>query len=78
MTRGTIVAFRPRLPVTHTVVGRLPGLVERSPDLTARDLIHVATCLEEGVHTVIRPDRGFDSVREVRRLEPSPAPGRKA
>jgi uncharacterized protein len=71
MAREVIAAFRPLLPITHAVVERMPALVERYPDLTARDLIHVATCLQEGLDTIVSPDRGFDSVLEVRRLDPS-------
>lgn len=75
MARETITAFGPLLPVTHAVVERMPRLVERYPELSARDLIHVATCLEEGIATIISPDRGLDTVSEVRRFDPSEALG---
>lgn len=71
MARETMTAFGPLLPITHAVIERMPQLVERYPDLSARDLIHVATCLEEGIAAIISPDRGFDAVSEVRRLDPS-------
>jgi uncharacterized protein len=75
MAREVMAAVRPLLPITHAVVERMPDLVERYPSLTARDLIHVATCLEEGIDTIVSPDRGFDAVTELRRLDPSEVPG---
>jgi predicted nucleic acid-binding protein len=75
MARETIAAFGPLLPITHAVVERMPGLVERYPALSARDLVHVATCLEEGISAIVSPDRGFDSVSEIRRLDPTEASG---
>ena len=50
---------------------RVPGLVAAYPALSARDLIHVATCIAEGIDTIVSPDRGFDQVREIRRLDPT-------
>jgi predicted nucleic acid-binding protein len=71
MARDVVTIFRPLLPITHAVVERLPALVERYPRLAVRDLIHVATCLEEGIGAIVSPDRGFDLVDEIERLEPS-------
>jgi predicted nucleic acid-binding protein len=31
----------------------------------------VATCIHEGITDVISPDRAFDDVAEVRRIDPS-------
>jgi predicted nucleic acid-binding protein len=53
----------------------MPRLVERYPELSARDLIHVATCLEEGITAIVSPDRGFDTVSEIRRVDPSEEAG---
>ena len=50
---------------------RLPPLIDRYPALSARDLIHVATCIGDGIDTIVSPDRGFDQVREVRRMDPT-------
>jgi len=75
MAREVVAAFRPLLPVTHAVVERMPELVERYPTLTARDLVHVATCVQEGIGTIVSPDRGFDLVSELRRLDPLEAAG---
>lgn len=75
MARDVLDAFEPVLPITNGVVRRMPHLVERYPSLAARDLIHVATCLEEGIGTIVSPDRGFDEVREIRRLAPTEVAG---
>ena len=69
LAREVVTAFRPLLPITHAVAQRMPDLVERYAGLTARDLVHVATCLEEGIDTIVSPDRGFDAVKEIRRLD---------
>ncbi len=33
-------------------------------------MVHVATCIEEGIGTIISPDRAFDAVAEIERLDP--------
>lgn len=70
MARGVLDAFDPVLPITHRVVSRVPDLVQRYPALAARDLIHVATCLEEELDAIISPDTGFDHVSEIKRIDP--------
>ena len=65
--------FSPVLPIGQAVVERLPGLIRRYPSLQARDLIHVATCLEERIDAIVSPDRGFDQVAELRRIDPADA-----
>jgi uncharacterized protein len=65
--------FSPVLPISQAVVARLPALVRRYPSLQARDLIHVATCLEERIDAIVSPDRGFDLVAELRRIDPADA-----
>lgn len=62
--------FAPVLPITQALMRRLPGLAERYPSLQARDLVHVATCVHEGITEIISPDKGFDQVAEVRRIDP--------
>lgn len=63
--------FAPVLPITHAVMRRLPGLIEQYPSLASRDLVHVATCLHEGITEIISPDRAFDQVHELRRIDPA-------
>ena len=70
IARLTLDMFAPTLPVTHAIVRRLPDLAERYPELQARDLVHVATCIHEGITEIVSADRGFDRVAEVRRIDP--------
>lgn len=70
MAIATLELFDPVLPVTHEVMHRVPALVGRYPGLSARDLVHVATCINAGIDAIISPDTGFDGVAEVRRIAP--------
>jgi uncharacterized protein len=69
MARDALDLFAPVLPVTHAVMRRMPELVERHPALSARDLVHVATCQQEGITEIVSPDRGFDIIPGIRRLD---------
>jgi predicted nucleic acid-binding protein len=71
IARDALDLFAPVLPITHGVMDRMPKLVETYPDLAARDLVHVATCLENGLGSILSPDRGFDSIHEIRRIDPT-------
>ena len=66
MARDALDLFGPVLPITHAVMDRMPDLVGRYPNLAARDLVHVATCLEHGIATIVSPDQGFGEVAEIR------------
>ena len=70
MARDALDLFAPVLPVTHAVMRRMPELIDAYPRLSARDLVHVATCLQEGIREIVSPDRGFDSVSEILRIDP--------
>ncbi len=63
--------FAPVLPITHALMRRLPDLIALYPSLASRDLVHVATCLHEGITAIISPDRAFDQVAELRRIDPT-------
>jgi predicted nucleic acid-binding protein len=70
LARSTLDTFAPVLPITHALMRRLPDIAKRYPTLDARDIIHVATCVHEGITEIVSTDRGFDTVREVRRIPP--------
>ena len=70
LARSTLDTFAPVLPITHALMRRVPDLARRYPGLAARDVIHVATCIHEGIPEIISTDRGFDAVTEVRRIAP--------
>jgi predicted nucleic acid-binding protein len=63
--------FAPVLPITHALMRRVPELGLKYPALQARDLTHVATCIHEGITDIISPDRAFDQVHEIRRIDPA-------
>ncbi len=63
--------FAPVLPITHALMRRVPELARKYPQLDARDLVHVATCIHEGITEIVSPDRAFDQVAELRRIDPS-------
>jgi predicted nucleic acid-binding protein len=62
--------FAPVLPITHALMRSVPDLAAKYPALAARDLVHVATCVYEGITDIISPDKGFDQVTEIRRIDP--------
>jgi len=58
------------LPVTMADVRRARKLSEHYPALKARDLIHVAVMLENGISRILSTDTHFDQVREIQRIDP--------
>lgn len=70
LAKRTMDTFAPVLPVTHALMRRVPDLAKRYPALAARDLVHVATCVHEGITEIISTDRGFDQVAELQRIDP--------
>ena len=70
MAKRTMDTFTPVIPMTHALMRRIPDLIDRYPTLSARDLVHVATCIHEGIVEIVSPDRGFDVVKELRRVPP--------
>lgn len=70
LARATLDLFAPVLPITHALMRRLPDLVEQYPGLAARDLLHVATCQAEGISEIASPDRGFDAIPGLHRIDP--------
>lgn len=70
LAERTLDLFAPVLPITHALMRRVPGLAGRYPELSARDAIHVATCIHEGITEILSTDRDLDAVREIRRIPP--------
>lgn len=70
MANLTLRVFAPVLPITHAMMRRVPDLAARYPALQARDLVHVATCVHEGIAEIVSADTSFDAVHEVRRRDP--------
>lgn len=70
LTVATLDLFAPVLPITHAVMRRVPALMTRYPSLDSRDLVHIATCIHEGITDILSADRAYDDVAEVQRIDP--------
>jgi uncharacterized protein len=66
----TMDLFAPVLPISHALMRRVPDLARRYPNLDSRDVVHVATCVHEGITQIISADKEFDQVAELKRLDP--------
>jgi hypothetical protein len=49
------------------------SLFRSLPRLEMRDALHAATALERGIFVIVSPDRAFDDVTGLERLDPSRA-----
>jgi predicted nucleic acid-binding protein len=58
------------LPLTLADIRRVRQLAERYPGLNARDLIHAAVMLENGLTRILSTDRHFDQMTEIERIDP--------
>lgn len=54
------------------------GLVGTYPSLSVRDGVHAATALRRGIPVIVSPDRGFDGISGLERLDPNDAAQRLA
>lgn len=59
------------LPVTRRDIERALRLIRRYPDLSARDLLHVAVMLNHDITQILSTDTHFDQVDKVERLDPA-------
>ncbi len=68
LTERAYRILTPLLPVTDEAFGAALAL----PDLPigANDRLHAATCLANGIDTILSADHGFDSVPNLRRIDP--------
>lgn len=70
MARSVLDLFGEVLPIERRTVADAVLLYEKHPELSARDALHVATCLVNGIAEIISVDTGFDVVDVVRRVDP--------
>lgn len=56
------------LSFDESVAIRVPSLIERY-GLSPRDAVHAATCLENGISSIVSADKDFDAVKELKRLD---------
>ena len=59
------------LPITMRDITRARQLTKHYPALPARDLLHVAVMLNNGITHILSADAHFDLVEEVERLDPA-------
>jgi predicted nucleic acid-binding protein len=57
-------------PVYAQDVEEAASLADRQPELSSRDLIHLAVMTRVGTQRIVSADRGFDRVPQVERLDP--------
>ncbi len=72
MTADAYALFKPLLSVTDDVFRN--ALALSNTRIGANDRVHVATCLANGIDTILSADRAFDSVEQLRRIDPLDAP----
>ena len=58
------------VPITAAVLDEARRLLDRHPMLMARDGLHAAVVLVEGLEAICSYDRDFDLIPGVRRVEP--------
>lgn len=59
------------LPITADVLDHARQLLDAHPALMARDALHAAVALDEGLQAICSYDRDFDRIAGVRRIEPT-------
>lgn len=74
MATAALDVFNPVLAITDEVMRQMPDLVLEHHRLSARDLVHVATCRTAGIDAIVSPDRGFDEVTGMSRIDPLTRP----
>lgn len=52
-------------------------LIERLPTIRGRDAVHAATALAYGIGTIVSPDRAFDGIPGLVRLDPQDVTGKE-
>lgn len=58
------------IDVTGAEMDRALDLVVRHPRLDAQDAVYAATALNHSIPVVLSPDRAFDDVEGLRRVDP--------
>lgn len=75
MARSVLDLFDDLVAVDRPSILGAVNVYATYPQLSARDALHVATCVGRGISEIVSLDRGFDVVSEVRRIEPSDLTG---
>ena len=72
LTERAYRILTPLLPVTDEVFGVALALADTP--IGANDRVHAATCLANGIDTILTAEEAFDSVRRLRRIDPLDEP----
>jgi predicted nucleic acid-binding protein len=72
MTTDAYAVFKPLLSVTDDIFR--DALALAGTRIGANDRVHVATCLANGIDTIVSADRCFDAVEQLRRIDPLDTP----
>ena len=66
-----IIALTTVLDFGSTVLTNALDLIEHVPTIRRRDAVHAATALVHEIPAIVSPDRVFDGIPGIRRLEPA-------
>jgi predicted nucleic acid-binding protein len=58
------------LSFDHEVLALSLELIDRVPTVRGRDAVHAATAIAYGIETIASPDRAFDGIPGLRRVDP--------
>ncbi len=61
------------IPISGDLLDRARQLLDEYPSLMARDALHAAVVLDEGLDAICSYDRDFDRIAGLRRIEPEGA-----
>ncbi|OGY11409.1 MAG: hypothetical protein A3F61_00240 [Candidatus Blackburnbacteria bacterium RIFCSPHIGHO2_12_FULL_41_13b] len=70
ISKTTLSTIEELLPVDKTTIEIYLKLAKKYPSATSRDLLHLATCLENKLDTAISFDRDFKKFKEINTLTP--------
>ncbi len=57
-------------PVEFIDIAKMIELSQSYPQISPRDLIHVATATRNNVDVILSVDQDFDRIKEVKRVDP--------
>lgn len=70
ISKKTIALTNELTPLTREVINIYLGFVEKYKSATSRDLVHLASCVENKIGIIITHDSDFRKFKEVKALKP--------
>lgn len=71
MASSVLGLFDQILAVDRQTIAAATSLYAGYPQLSARDVLHVATCRRNGIDRIVSVDSGFDAITELRWVLPA-------